>query len=131
MNNEKHGQGPHCTKMGADSLAENIPNLSAQFVCPSPKVLNLNEKRLHWASIVREISELSFNMPPKVILWMEMFKKRIIGIKFSCIRLTLILFWNATMTRIFWTKFGNCNHSAAAFLRDISRKALELTTATS
>ena len=27
-------------------------NLSAQFVCPIPKVLNLNEKRLHWASVV-------------------------------------------------------------------------------
>ena len=35
---DKHGQGTHCTKMGADSLAENIPNaqnFSAQFV-PSP-----------------------------------------------------------------------------------------------
>ena len=26
-------------------------NVSAQFVCPSPKVLHFNEKRLHWASI--------------------------------------------------------------------------------
>ena len=25
MNNGKHGQGNHCTKMGADSLAENTP----------------------------------------------------------------------------------------------------------
>ena len=24
------------------------------FVCPSPKVLDFNEKRLHWASVVRE-----------------------------------------------------------------------------
>ena len=31
-----------CTKMGADSLAENI---SAQFVCPSPKVWYFNEKK--------------------------------------------------------------------------------------
>ena len=30
-----------------------LPNLSAQFVCPSPKVLEFNEKRLHWASVVR------------------------------------------------------------------------------
>ena len=30
-------------------------NLSAQFVCPSPKVLDFNEKRLHWASVVREL----------------------------------------------------------------------------
>ena len=28
-------------------------NLSAKFVCPSPKVLDFNEKRLHWTSIVR------------------------------------------------------------------------------
>ena len=28
-------------------------NLSAQFVCPSPKVLDFNEKRLHWVSVVR------------------------------------------------------------------------------
>ena len=28
-------------------------NLSAQFVCPSPKVLDFNENRLHWASVVR------------------------------------------------------------------------------
>ena len=28
-------------------------NLSAQFVCPNPKVLDFNEKRLHWASVVR------------------------------------------------------------------------------
>ena len=29
-------------------------NLSAQFVCPCPKVLDFNEKKLHWASLVRE-----------------------------------------------------------------------------
>ena len=27
-------------------------NLSAQFVCPSPKVWDFNEKRLHWPSVV-------------------------------------------------------------------------------
>ena len=27
-------------------------NLSAQFVCSSPKVLDFNEKRLHWESVV-------------------------------------------------------------------------------
>ena len=29
-------------------------NLSAQFVCPSPKVLDFHEKRLYWASVVRD-----------------------------------------------------------------------------
>ena len=31
-------------------------NLSAQFVCPSPKILDFNEKRLHWVFVVRVIS---------------------------------------------------------------------------
>ncbi len=34
-------------------------NLSAQFVCPSPKVLDFNEKRLHWASVVRGLNHFS------------------------------------------------------------------------
>ena len=37
---------------------QNIPQmpqtLSAQFVCPNPKVQNFNEERLHWASVVRD-----------------------------------------------------------------------------
>ena len=28
-------------------------NLSAQFACPTTNVLGFNEKRLHWASVVR------------------------------------------------------------------------------
>ena len=37
------------------SLAENTQmpqNLSVQFVCPIPKVLDFNEKRLHWVFVV-------------------------------------------------------------------------------
>jgi hypothetical protein len=33
--------------------------LSAQFVCPSPKVLNIVAKRLHWASVARDLEALS------------------------------------------------------------------------
>ena len=43
--------------MGADKSAENAQNLSAQIVCPSPKVWNFDEKRLHWASVVRAQQE--------------------------------------------------------------------------
>ena len=32
-------------------------NLSAQFVCPSPKGWDFNEKRVHWASVVRAYRE--------------------------------------------------------------------------
>ena len=35
-------------------ISQMSQNLSAQFVCPSPKVLDFNEKRLYWASVVRE-----------------------------------------------------------------------------
>ena len=45
------GQGTHCTKMDAYNLAQNTPNapkLSAKFVCSRLKVLDFNEKRLHW-----------------------------------------------------------------------------------
>jgi hypothetical protein len=44
--------------MGADKSTKNTPNaqhLSAQIVCSSPKVLDFDEKRLHWASVVREL----------------------------------------------------------------------------
>ena len=30
---DKHGQGTHCIKIGADSLAENTPN-APEFICP-------------------------------------------------------------------------------------------------
>ena len=46
--------GTHGTKMGADSLAENNPKVSEfiSSIC-MPKALDINEKRLHWTSVVR------------------------------------------------------------------------------
>ena len=58
MINGKHGQGTHITKKGDDKSAENTPNalnLSAKIVCPCPKVWDFDEKRLHWASVVRDL----------------------------------------------------------------------------
>jgi hypothetical protein len=51
--------------MVADSLVE---NLSAQFVCPSSNCLDFNEKRLPWASIVRD---------PKHDLFLLFFRKHL------------------------------------------------------
>ena len=31
-------------------------NLSAQIVCPSPKVWHFDKKGLHWASVVRDLA---------------------------------------------------------------------------
>jgi hypothetical protein len=43
-------------------------NLFVQFVCLSPKVLDFNEKRLHWASVVRDhITELQQNANVEII----------------------------------------------------------------
>ena len=57
MNNGKHGQGTHSTKMGADSLAENTPNASKHFspkCLPKPKSWNFLKKALSlWVTIVR------------------------------------------------------------------------------
>ena len=44
-------------------IAQMPQNLSAQFVCSSPKYLDFNEKRLHWMSIARV-----FNVC-KLFLW--------------------------------------------------------------
>ena len=45
--------------MGADINRPKIPqmpkNLSAQIVCPSPKVLDFDEKRIHWSVITTNI----------------------------------------------------------------------------
>ena len=42
-------------------VSPKIPqNLSAQFVRPSPEVWDFNEKRLHWASVVRGMYTKSF-----------------------------------------------------------------------
>ena len=47
-NNGKHGQKNHCTKMGADSLAENTPNVP-EFICPigllKPKISGFQCKK--------------------------------------------------------------------------------------
>ena len=60
MINGKHGQEAHSTKIGADKLAKNIPNVpkfnvylphfSAQ---PQKFFDDFDEKKLHWASVVR------------------------------------------------------------------------------
>ena len=44
--------GKHVPKWGLINWPNMPQNLSAQFVCPSQKVLDFNEKRLHWASVV-------------------------------------------------------------------------------
>ena len=43
----------HCIKMAADSLTENPP-YAPEFICPSPKVLNFSEKRLHWTTFFKK-----------------------------------------------------------------------------
>jgi hypothetical protein len=54
--------------MSADSLAQNTPNAPeciCPIVCLSPKVLDFNEKSLHWVSIVHASKDgmLIFDIP--------------------------------------------------------------------
>ena len=48
MNNGKHGQGTHSTKIGTDSstVTPKPQKVSAQNVCPIPKVWDLWKKAL-------------------------------------------------------------------------------------
>ena len=49
MNNGRHGQGTHSTKMGANKLAENTPNAPKTFgpIClPKPISLEFSDKAL-------------------------------------------------------------------------------------
>ena len=44
----------HCTKMGADKSDENAPKFISPNCLPaSQKLWDFDEKRLHWASVVR------------------------------------------------------------------------------
>ena len=49
---ENMDKGLTVTKMGADKSFKNTPNVP-KFVYLSPKVWDFDEKRLHWASVVR------------------------------------------------------------------------------
>ena len=45
----------HCTKMGADKSAENAPKFISPNCLPaSQKLWYFDEKRLHWASVIRD-----------------------------------------------------------------------------
>jgi hypothetical protein len=63
-------------------------NLSAKFVCPSPKVLDFNEKRLHWASVVRGQGDII-----RTTLTLSM------GILFLCTGYLVDIFFLATFLR--------------------------------
>ena len=43
--NEKHGQGTHSTKMNWPKITQMPQNVSAQIVCPSPKVWDFDKKK--------------------------------------------------------------------------------------
>ena len=57
MINGKHGQGTHCTKMGADSLAENTPEFICPICLPKPKNYGFQWKKASLGSVVRGLGE--------------------------------------------------------------------------
>jgi hypothetical protein len=52
-NMEKGLTVPKWVLMNCWKILQIPQNLSAQIVCPSPKVWDFDAKRLHWVSIVR------------------------------------------------------------------------------
>ena len=52
-NIEKELSVPKWLLINRPKIPQMPKNLSAQFVCTSPKVWNFNEKGLHWAAVVR------------------------------------------------------------------------------
>ena len=59
-----HGQGTHSAKLVLIVWAEKFQmphKISAQFVCPSPKVSNFQKKSSLWLSVVRGQGLLEFN----------------------------------------------------------------------
>ena len=45
---------PKWVLINRPKIPQNATKLTAQIVCTSPKVRDFDEKRLHWASVVRE-----------------------------------------------------------------------------
>ena len=50
---------PKWVLMNRPKIPQIPKKLSAQFICPSPKVWGFDEKMLHWASVVREPYSIS------------------------------------------------------------------------
>ena len=79
------------TKMGADSLVENAP-IAPEFICPSPNVLDFNEKRLHWASVVHVwegekkvyIADIFYGLTNKCVQGLGIFPNKVSSLRWHC-----------------------------------------------
>ena len=54
-NMDKELTVPKWVLINGPKIPQMPQNLSAQIVCPSPKVCNFDENRLHWASVVHDL----------------------------------------------------------------------------
>ena len=59
--NGKHGKVTNSTKMGADSLTQNIAN-APEFISPSPKILDFNEKKASFALNLKSFDSLEHGL---------------------------------------------------------------------
>ena len=74
-------------------IPQMLQNIIAQIVCPRPKVWDFDEKRLHWASVVRVFEDVMyvtkntsafFCVIPKII-WHIFVYKTILCLSVLCI----------------------------------------------
>ena len=54
---------PKWVLINGPKIPQMLENLSVQIVCPSPIVWDFDEKRLHWASVVRDCYKASSSSP--------------------------------------------------------------------
>ena len=59
-NMEKGLTVPKWVLINWPKIPQMLQNLSVPIVCPSPKVWDFDEKRLHWASVVRATDHYLF-----------------------------------------------------------------------
>jgi hypothetical protein len=59
-NMDKGLTAPKCVLTNPPQITQIPQNLSAQIICPSPKVWDFDEKKLHWTSEVRVNKYLVF-----------------------------------------------------------------------
>ena len=66
-NMDKGLTAPKWVLINQPKIPQMPQKLSAQIVCPSPKVWDFYEKRLHWASVVRVLSHPLDLTVPKIV----------------------------------------------------------------
>ena len=103
MENMDKGLTVH-TKMGADKLAKNSPN-AQKFICPSPKVWDFDEKRLHWVSVVRAFPSWKQNRSLVGLKSRETFCQSVVNWMTDCLLELVLVYLYRRLGKWGWNHF--------------------------